>query len=231
MKNVVLKDCLERHEIMKILFTILILAVTLFAQNDWKTKDFDKWDKKDVQTILNSSDYVVKQGFNVPITYSTTRIAGATNSRGDDAFTNIGGVSSTFEVFITLRMRSSLAIRLALIRQVQLEIENKVLTKQEREAYLLKQKGLYDCPACKNNYVITINSELVADNASDVVYNSLRNTTFDELKNRIYLQNDQGDKRELVHFVAPKSPQGEAQFFFSKFDDKGNELFTRPLAK
>lgn len=180
---------------MKITITILLLAVAVFAQNDWKSKDFDKWDAKDVETILDKSDWVEKQGFK----------------------------SGSNEITMTVRLRSSMAIRLALIRQLQIEMSaKKDLTQEQKDAYLKRQKGLYDCPACVDNFVITISSVSKETKQYDHIYNYYRTTTIEQLKSRIYLQNEKGEKRELVHFVAPKTPGDEAQFFFKRFDEKGN---------
>jgi hypothetical protein len=179
---------------MKTIIAILLLAITVFAQNDWKTKDFDKWDAKDVETILNKSDWAMKQGFK----------------------------SGSAEITLTLRLRSSMAIRLALVRQLQLEMDKLNLSAPEKEAYLKKQNGIYTCPACTDNFVLTISSVSTETKQYDHIYNYYRTTTLEQLKNRIYLQNDKGEKRELVHFIAPKSPGDDAQFFFRRFDDKGN---------
>jgi hypothetical protein len=190
---------------MKTLITILFLAVTLFAQNDWKSKDFDKWDTKDVETILNKSSWIVKQSFK----------------------SGYNEISKSNEITMTVRLRSSMAIRLALIRQIQLGMEKQNLKPEEKEAYLKKQKGLYDCPACVDNFVITISSVSSETGQYDHIYNYYRTTTLEQLKKNIFLQNDKGEKRELVHFVAPKTPGDEAQFFFNRFDDKNNLFLSK----
>ncbi len=46
-----------------LIFALILLFVSpLVAQEDWKTKDFDKWDRQDVETILNNSAWVKKTG-------------------------------------------------------------------------------------------------------------------------------------------------------------------------
>jgi hypothetical protein len=180
----------------KTIITILVLSLAVFAQNDWKTKDFDKWDTKDVEAVLNKSDWAVKQGFK----------------------------SGSNEITMTVRLRSAMAIRLALVRQLQLEMERKQLSPEEKEAYLKKQNGIYACPTCTDNFVITISSVSTETKQYDHIYNYYRTTTLEQLRQRIYLQNDKGEKRELVHFVSPKSPGDEAQFFFRRFDDQGKEF-------
>ena len=54
---------------------------------------------------------------------------------------------------------------------------------------------------------------------SDHLYQSLA-----DLKPYVRLVNDTGEQRELVHFVPPTKPDGEAMFVFSRFDASGNAL-------
>ena len=45
------------------------------------------------------------------------------------------------------------------------------------------------------------------------------------------LANEKGEKRELIHFVAPKSQADDAVFFFSRFNEKGQPLITAASKK
>ena len=61
---------------------------------------------------------------------------------------------------------------------------------------------------------------------ADAVYTAFGGAKLADLQRYIYLQNDKGEKRQLAHFVPPKVPGEEAVFFFPRFGDKGNLLFT-----
>jgi hypothetical protein len=41
-----------------------------------------------------------------------------------------------------------------------------------------------------------------------------------------YLTNERGERRELVHFIAPKHDGDEAIFFFPRLDDQKRPLLT-----
>src|SRR5205085_1223158 len=107
---------------------------------------------------------------------------------------------------VTLRLRSSMAIRLALIREEQLQTDVKALNNDDLTLYNKRQKGLYECPACVENYVVTVTSRSKENKNYDAIYTLFASAKLEELKRFIYLQNEKGEKRELVHFTPPKVP-------------------------
>ncbi len=228
--------------IVRVLFlavAVIGLCASVGAQTDWKTKDFDKWDKNDVEKILNNSEFAKSQevrlqyestqnvaaGSFTPATLATGNSGGGT-ARGTVNTVNQGAIQPAVSFVFTLRMRSSLAIRLAMIRKNQLETDVSKLTKEELELFNKRQVGLYECPACAGNYVLTLTSSSSENKNFDAVYSAFSNARLDDLKSYIYLMNDKGEKRELVNFVPPKRAGEEAIFFFPRFDEKGSPLFT-----
>ena len=226
----------------KILFLFLIglfFCSQVCGQEDWKAKDFDKWDARDVEAILNNSSWVRKQEVRLSYEATIQSIAGSGDPNVSNAGTEVsqgiqrdatntvnqGSIQPAVDFTFTVRLRSSMAIRLALIRKNQLETDTKSMTKEQLENFSKKQRGLFDCPACAENYVVTLSSKSKQNKNFDAIYTSFGNARLADIKRYIFLQNDKGEKRELVHFVAPKAPGDEAIFFFKRFDDQSLPLF------
>jgi plasmid maintenance system killer protein len=215
--------------------SLLIIFIALFcivsnAQSDWKSKNFETWTKADVETILNNSAWAKSQEIRLQYEGQYTPTAGAnvlavSSTLGVGSTT--GSLQPALDFTFTLRLRSSLAIRLAMIRKNQLETDIKKLTKEQLEVFNKKQSGLYACPACKNYYVLTLTSKSRENKNYDAVFTSFANAKIEDIKRYIYLVNDKGEKRELVNFVPPKTAGEEAIFFFPRNDEKGNPLFTK----
>lgn len=201
------------------------------AAQEWKTKNFDIWTKADVEEILNKSDWVAKQEIRLNFDSSKQTAAGAymPNAAGVDGSASIqqGSIAPAVDFTFTLRLRSSMAVRLALVRRDQLETDVKNLSDKDFEIYKTRQKGLYQCPACTDNYVLTLTSSSRENKNYDAVFTVFSKALFDQIKRHIYLQNEKGEKRELVNFVPPKAPGEDAIFFFPRNDEKGKPLFTK----
>jgi hypothetical protein len=194
----------------------------------WMTKNIDQWDKLDVETVLNKSAWVKKQEVRIPFQGQVSAVAGAGTTAEDiDARrTTLGGAHIPVDFEFTLRLRSALPIRMALVRQSQLDANYDKLGKEERAALEPKLKGLLNCPACSENYVITVSSRSKNYPGADAVFSSLQGAKLVDLKRYIFLSTSSGKKRELTHFVPPKSPGDEAVFFFARFNEQGEPLIT-----
>jgi hypothetical protein len=225
------------------LVLILVLfssGLALYGQADWKTKNFDQWDKQDVETILNNSAWAKSQELRIQyegvsaiaagsLSTEVSRAGGQTGigaAKDERNLINKGGIQPTLDFIFTLRLRSSMAVRLAIIRKNQLETDTSKLSKEELDLFNKRQKGLYECPACVENYVVTLSSRTKENKNLDAVYTAFAKAQLNDLKRYVVLQNDRGEKRELVFFTPPKSPNDEAVFFFNRYDKKGNALFT-----
>jgi hypothetical protein len=126
----------------------------------------------------------------------------------------------------TLRLRSALPIRQALARLKQLEAKYDQMSEKDRAAFDTKMKGLVECPACNQNYVLTLGSKSKQNPGADAVYSLYKGGRLDDLQRYVYIANDRGERRTLVHFVPPRVPGDEATFFFPRLDDKGMPLIT-----
>jgi hypothetical protein len=96
----------------------------------------------------------------------------------------------------------------------------------KRAEFDAKTKGTLECPACVENYAVSISPPMTNRQVKSGI-SSLVNVKFEQLKGKIYLQNDKGERRELVFFSAPLSNDGEATMFFPRLDAKGEQFLTK----
>lgn len=211
-------------------------SISLAQEADWKTKNFDEWTSADVEAILEKSAWVEKQEVRLQNEGRANAVAGSVVSNVSlPATVNntviTGGVSPAIDFTFKLRLRSSMAIRLALVRKMQIETDTEKLSDEEFKEFNKKLNGTYQCPACADNYVLSLSSSSVESKGADPVYQTFGNARLEDLKRYITLKNEKGEKRELVFFTPPKAPGGEAVFFFRRFDEKGSPLFTKESKK
>lgn len=209
---------------------LLALAVLTTGQKSdgWMSKNIEQWTNADVETVLNKSAWVRKQEVRIPFQGQVTSVAGAgvTAEDIDAARTALGGARIPVDFEFTLRLRSGLPIRMALVRQRQLEANYDKLDKEARALLDPQLKGLLSCPACAGNYVLTLSSKSKNYPGADVVFTSFQGAKLPDLKRYIFLSTSSGKRRELVHFIPPKAPGAEAVFYFARFNQQGEPLVT-----
>jgi len=192
------------------------------------TKNIDQWTRADVDTILNQSAWVRTQEVRLLFQGNDNRMSGSGDTVPELESNRIthGSTDTPVDFEFKLQLRSGLPIRLALIRQKQINANYDELSKEERAALDSKLKGIYACPACANNYVLTLTSHSKNFPGADAVFSALKGAKLEDLRRYVYLLSSRGEKRDLVHFVAPKAPGEEAISFFKRFDDQGKPLVT-----
>lgn len=205
----------------------------VLAQDNWTRKHFTQWDRKDIEQVMNDSPWVSRQEVRIARAKQIQSVAGSPPTKmGDVGGTalvkteqNTVGVSKGSVDFVfTLRLRSGAPIRAALLRAKQLEMNYDHLGENERAAFDAKWSGLLQCPACENNYVVTISSLSKQEPGADAVYSVFKGARLADLQRYVYIANENGERRALVHFVPPKVPGDEAVFFFARYDEKAASL-------
>ncbi len=199
-------------------------------------KPFQQWSKREVQELLESSAWVQKQ--EVRIRYATVarRVAGGTvpssTAGGLTATTSttadLGGAEAPVDFEFILRLRSALTVRQALVRQKQLEANYDGLNDKDRAVFDAKVAGLLTCPACAENYVVTLTSRSKERPGTDAVFTLFKGGRQADLQRYVFIATNRGERHSLVHFVPPKSPGDEAIFFFSRFNESGEPLLVSP---
>src|SRR5258706_958098 len=129
------------------------------------------------------------------------------------------------DVVFTLRLRSALPVRQALVRLKQLEVDTK-RSQKDAETFDAQIRGLLECPACAGNYVVTLSSKSLNRPGADAVYATFKGGRLSDLQRFVFLANERGERRQLVHFVAPRVPGDDTVFFFPRLDAKDAPLLT-----
>ena len=214
----------------------LMYPIHVVGQDDWARKHFSQWDRKDVNRVLDGSPWVVKQEVRLKFANQLQVAAGAPSTnvgniggptlvRTDQNTVALGAAQAPVDFVFTLRLRSGLPIRAALLRAKQLDSNYDALDEKGKAAFGEKWDGILQCPACAQNYVLTLTSSSKQERGADAVYTIFKGARLAELQRYVFVANEKGEKRELVHFVPPKAPGDEAIFYFSRFDEKGKPLF------
>lgn len=191
----------------RIIFTTICLLMApglATAQDVWVQKPFQQWTKDDIIKVAGDSPWAHVKEITPPIGEWTP---------------------TAYLPAVTVRLRSALPIRQALVRLKQLEAKYDKMGEKERAEFDSKTRGLLECPACAENYVISLGPPISKRQMKSGI-RSLKNAVLSQLEKRVYLVNDRGERRELIHFVAPKHDEDEAMFFFPRLDANGNPLLT-----
>lgn len=183
-----------------------VFGANVFGQDFWMQKSYKRWTKEEIVRLISDSPW------------ATVREMEADST------------ASGLTPMVTVRLRSAVPIRQALVRLKQIDAGYDKMTAAEKTAFDEKYKGTLDCPACQDNYVVTISPPISNRRVSSGVY-GLKSATMKHLQGKVYLINDAGEKRELVHFVAPKNDDDEATFFFARRTPDGKPFLTNKNSK
>lgn len=191
---------------------------------------FQQWTKSEAEKVLNDSPWV--QLHEVRIKYQGQVQAVAGSSSGASAEANsrgraeLGGPHPPVDCVFTVRLRSGLPVREALLRIKQLDAKYDKLNQSERAAFDSKYKGLLECPACAQNYVLTLSSKSKSNPGADAVFTLFNGARLPDLQRYVFIANDKGEQRTVIHVIPPRVPGDEAMFFFPRYDPGGRLLFT-----
>src|SRR5262249_29511386 len=143
-------------------------------------------------------------------------VAGGPSSSAGHTSAEMRGAQIPIDFRVTLLLRSAIPVRHALIRMKQLDANYDGMDKESQAAFDGKVRGLLDCPACAQYYVVTLTCKSINYPGADALYEGLRGATLPALKPHVHLEDDRGERRELVHFDAPRAAGEESVFFFPR---------------
>jgi len=214
------------RKLIGLIASIGALIAAVCAQDKLPKKPFAQWSRSDAEAILNNSPWAIRNEvrikFDKEIQVAAGSYSGVSSAAAAQSQTEVTSQAPVDFIF-TLRLRSALPVRQALVRLRQLESDRK-MSEQERLSYDARTKGLLDCPACANNYVITLSSKSTNSPGADAVYTLFKGGRLADLQRYVYIANERGERRQLIHFVPPKAPGDEATFYFPRLDDRGTPL-------
>jgi len=205
-----------------------------FPQEGHSLKPFQQWSKKEANRVLEESAWVLKQEVRIRYAELSRRIAGGSVpstaegglSNNTSTMADMGGAEAPVDFQFTLRLRSAVVVRQALVRLKQLEANYDQMSQKDRAAFDAKLKGLLECPACEQNYVLTLSSRSKQNPGADAVFTVFKGGRLADLQRYVFIANGHGERRDLIHFVPPKAPGDEAVFYFPRFNEKGKPLLT-----
>ncbi len=219
---------MKLNKLLMLLACVYGLIVTVSAQK--MDKPFDTWNRDQAQKVLTDSSWA--KTYQSPQGSAFASAVQAGREQGQNANSGGSSPSSVARNFgpapVVIRLHSALPVRQALIRLQQIEAGYDKASEDQRAKFNSSAKSFLECPICKNYYVVTITKfpeKLDSGNGGidEAIFQSM---TLNDLKGKVHLVNDKGEKRELVQFTAPTHPGESAVFFFARFDDKKNPLLT-----
>src|SRR5919198_1040627 len=208
----------------------------LAQQDDWSKKPFNRWTKAEAEKVLNDSPWARQQTVKISVAPRSRRVAGAPldTSGGSPAIASadLGGAEAPVGFTFTLRLRSARRVREALVRLKQIEAGYDKMSPAKQAEFDAQPKieGLLECPACAENYVLTLSARSGESPGADPVFATFKGARLADLQRYVYIADERGRRRQLVHFVPPKAPGEEATFFFPRAGGEGEPLLT-PTSK
>lgn len=167
-------------------------------------KQYQQWTAKEAEGLLINSPWAQTRADLVGVGWRDPQTAAANTA-------------------ITIRLRSALPVRQALVRLRQLKNSYDKKSDSEKTAIDAREKPLLECSECADYYMVTMSPG--PDSRSGIagyLFNPM--LTFDRLKLEVRIKNEKGETRELAKFTQPKFAEDTAVFFFPRLNSKGEPL-------
>jgi hypothetical protein len=205
---------------------VCLLFETGYAQKTWE-KPFQKWSKEETLKVLNNSPWAQNyQSSEALASADQDQIGRERSDQNLRRQTTLGSSGRTLAPApVYIRLHSALPIRQAFVRLQQLEVGYDKFDEKKRAEFDAATKNILECPLCKNYYIVTI-TKAVNSSGQGVEEGLFQTMTLNELKSNVWLENEKGEKRELVQFTPPKGGKDLAIFFFER--GKENTNFISP---
>jgi hypothetical protein len=196
------------------------------AQEKAPDGSFQQWTKADVIKLLSDSAWAKTQTQRVTRRGQVRSIAGQNEDVLGERRGQLSSAEDAYDYNFTMRLRSALPVRQAIVRLVQLDNNYDRMEKAQRKVFDAQTKELLECRECADYYVVSVGFASSNNSVTDLIYQWFSGQTLPSIKGYIYLANARGGRRDLARFIPPKSPGEEVFFLFPRLDEKGQPLFT-----
>ena len=207
---------------------VLIIAVgalvPTFGQK-YLQKPYTEWSKEEALKVYTdlpwANQYQSERGLDAAAIANQQREQRDTRLSGSERG-NQGVVGAP--VPIVVRLHSALPVRQAMVRLQQLDVGYDKMKAEEKSKFDASRAGFLECKICKDYYVVTLTKfKDKSSSVNDGIFQSLK---IEDLKGKVWLENDKGERRELTEFTPPKSETDSALFFFKRNDEAEKPFFT-----
>jgi hypothetical protein len=204
---------------------ILLLTVPTDAQK-FLDRPFTSWSRENAMEVLTDSPWAkIHQNMAAAVSadmreaaraQSDNRLTGQERGRSERS----GGTAP-----VVARLHSSAAVRLALARLNQLGAGYDKMDAAKKVEFDQSLKRLIECSICQTHYVVTV-TQSPNSSGQSVEEAIFQGMTFEQMKGIVWIEDEKGQKRELVQFIAPEKRGDSAVFFFPRNDAQGMPLFS-----
>jgi hypothetical protein len=205
--------------------TLLCVPLTALAQKTAE-KPYTKWSQDEAMKVISSKPFADQY-----VSEKMSNVLGVVDNARGQADNRLGGqdrgsMGRTLTAPpVVLRLHSATPVRQAMVRLRQLQAGYDKMSSDDQKKFDAGQTTLLDCAICKDYYVITM-VKFKDSSPGAVNLGLFQNMKLEDFKGKIWLQNDQGERREVEQFTAAKAGGDMSIFFFKRLDDKGSPLFT-----
>jgi len=210
---------------------LCFLTSTVLAQKV-PDKPFQKWSKEEATKLLTDSPWVRTYQSQAGIVAASQAQIGREQADQRLYRDTYGGSSSRTmgPVPVVMRLHSGLPVRQAIVRLRQIQAGYDKMDEDKRAEFDKTTAGMLSCAICQKFYVVTMTRFLDSTRQS-VEEGVFQRMGLADLKGNMWLQNEKGERRELVQFNPPKSASDMTVFYFARLDDKGNPFLTADSKK
>ncbi len=208
------------------LVVTLSLAGSAAAQDKLADGSYQQWTKAEVIKLLSDSAWSKTQTQRIIRRGQVRSIAGQNEAVVGDRTGQLSSAEDAYDYNFTMRLRSALPVRQAIVRLVQLDSNYDQMNKAERKAFDAQTRELLECQECAGYYVVSVGFASSNNSVNDLIYDWFNGQTLPGIKGYIYLANTRGERREVARFIPPKAPGEEVFFLFPRLDEKGRPLLT-----